>query len=200
MWSSHSLSPLSLSPSWEAWLTRWISFRPLVLMLSAVIAAMPVAAIVVGIGRAVSFQGEGADLVTLYAPHYCVSIILGVAVLFELFERQARAEPAGDAPAAILSRLPAAKRGRLIRLSAQDHYTEVVTAAGSELILMRLTDAIAETQPTDGLRVHRSHWVAKASVTGSRRKSGRVLLTLEDGAETPVSRSQTKAARAAGLM
>ncbi|MEM7445640.1 MAG: LytTR family DNA-binding domain-containing protein [Pseudomonadota bacterium] len=182
----------------ETWLAQRVAFRPIVLVLSALFAAIPVAAIVVAFGSVASVKGDGADLAVLYG--YCASIVLGIAVLFELNDQRTITANDADPPASILSRLPASKRGRLICLAAQDHYTEVVTTQGRELVLMRLTDAIAETAPVDGIHVHRSHWVASAAVTGYSRKSGRVFLNLENGTLAPVSRSRIKAAREAGLI
>jgi hypothetical protein len=94
----------------------------------------------------------------------------------------------------ILTRLPAEKRGPLIRLSAADHYVEIVTANGTGLALMRLVDAIAETAPVDGVQVHRSHWVALSAVSRLQTSEGKSRLILNDGVVLPVSR-----ALAAGL-
>ena len=92
------------------------------------------------------------------------------------------------------------RRGALIRMSVHDHYVEVVTTGGRSLVLMRLRDAIGETAPAPGLRVHRSHWVAFGGVTGCRRADGRALLKTRDGFAVPISRSYMKAARDAGLV
>lgn len=91
-------------------------------------------------------------------------------------------------PPAILSRLKLENRGRLLRLSVQDHYTEVVTSRGRELILLRFTDALNETGETPGRRIHRSHWVADAHVEALKRDKGRLSLVTGDGVELPVSR------------
>ncbi|MCB1420416.1 MAG: LytTR family transcriptional regulator [Notoacmeibacter sp.] len=92
---------------------------------------------------------------------------------------------------AILDRLPADKRGALIRLEVQDHYVLVVTTKGRELLLMRLGDAMREAAPVEGLQVHRSHWVARDGVADVIRepgKNGRTVLRTNDGADVPVSR------------
>ncbi|MDH6266929.1 DNA-binding LytR/AlgR family response regulator [Rhizobium sp. SG_E_25_P2] len=92
-------------------------------------------------------------------------------------------------PPAILARLKPETRGRLLRLSVQDHYTEVVTSRGRDLILLRFSDAIKETGATPGLRVHRSHWVADDIVRRLSRGPNRLVLELADGSEIPVSRT-----------
>jgi len=111
-------------------------------------------------------------------------------------------EPASPGPPrepAFLARIPA-KLGRdLLALEMEDHYVRVHTAEGSDLILMRLRDAVAELAGLDGLQVHRSHWVAAAAVTGvERRPDGKLTLVLRNGLRVPVSRSYAAGVRAAG--
>ena len=88
----------------------------------------------------------------------------------------------------------------LISLKAQDHYLEVTTTLGSDLILMRLADAERELESEDGQRIHRSHWISKKHITGTRRENGQAIITLSNGAEFPVGRSYIKSAREADLI
>ncbi|RUM21430.1 LytTR family transcriptional regulator [Rhizobium vallis] len=97
--------------------------------------------------------------------------------------------------ASILDRLKPENRGPLLRISVRDHYTEVVTSRGRELVLLRFADALKETASTSGLRVHRSHWVADAHVEGVKRDNGRLTILTRDGTEIPVSRSYTEEVR-----
>lgn len=116
--------------------------------------------------------------------------------------------PAFEEPAAeeipvdpqLLQRLPAAKRAPLLRLTMNDHYVSVATEAGEDLLLMRLGDAMAEAWPEEGLRVHRSHWVARRAVRAVRRDGDRATLTLANGEEIPVSRARLRELRAAGWL
>ncbi len=88
-------------------------------------------------------------------------------------------------------RLPAPLRSLpVIALQAEDHYLRVYLGDGqSTLILMRLSDAIAEL-PTDlGTQTHRSWWVAPKAVRAATKGDGRATLTLDHGIEVPVSRS-----------
>ena len=101
--------------------------------------------------------------------------------------------------AALLARLPARSRAELLHLRMQDHYVEVHTAAGSEMLLLRFRDALREVEDIDGLQVHRSHWVARAAVVGvERQRGGRIALRLVNGARVPVSRSFAPAVKARG--
>jgi DNA-binding LytR/AlgR family response regulator len=95
----------------------------------------------------------------------------------------------------ILSRLKPENRGALIRLTVRDHYTEVVTTRGRELILLRFSDALMEIGNTEGIRLHRSHWVAADHVAGLKRDNGKLFVVARDGMEMPVSRSYAEAVR-----
>jgi DNA-binding LytR/AlgR family response regulator len=108
--------------------------------------------------------------------------------------------PAPDAPPAILERLPVEKRGALVSLSATDHYVNVVTTKGQEMILMRLADAIKETGSVEGLHVHRSHWVAIGQVQSAARSGEGASLTMSQGGIIPVSRANVASVRDAGLL
>ena len=137
-------------------------------------------------------------------------VVLPIAVivtfLLRAFERAltttsapAVTEPERQAPR-LLARLPVERRGTLLALSVEDHYVRVRTDRGEEMILMRLTDAIAETDPVPGLRVHRSHWVAISAAAAARRQGDRAIVTLTDGTEVPVSRANVSTLRDAGLL
>ena len=122
-------------------------------------------------------------------------IVLGLRALYP----HPRDEQGSDQPA-LLKRLPLDKRGALVALTATDHYVEVITDAGRELVLMRLADAIAETAPVRGMQVHRSHWVALAQVQSAERRGDGARLEMRAGLEIPVSRRHLPSIRAAGLL
>ncbi len=128
-------------------------------------------------------------------------IVIVVHAVFWLidFAQPAAINPSPDPQTVFLRRLPVASRGALVRIEAQDHYLNVVTANGSALILMRLSDAAEELREAAGMSVHRSHWVALPAVRAHRREKGRDLLLMSDGTEVPVSRSNRARAQEAGL-
>lgn len=85
------------------------------------------------------------------------------------------------------------KLGRdIISLNAQDHYVEVKTTLGSELILMRMSDAVSELVNLEGVQTHRSWWVAKKHILNIQSNSGKKYLELTGEAIVPVSRSFSK--------
>lgn len=104
-----------------------------------------------------------------------------------------RSSEAGGIP--LLLRLKPVNRGWPLHLTVSDHYTEVTTTAGRELILLRFADALGELGAVPGLQVHRSHWVADAHVARLVRDNGRMTILLGDGTEVPVSRTHAAAVR-----
>lgn len=167
------------------------------MMIGSVAAALPI-----GILLAVTnhvFFGKGLDFASaaksvLSAMPLCVIFCL-LSYLAVCQSLPAMEEPAdndandskGEIP--LLERLSPQKRGDLLRLSVEDHYTEIVTTRGRQLVLLRFADALREIGGAQGLQIHRSHWVADAGVVSLSRKSGRLYVVMQDGAEIPVSRS-----------
>ncbi|WP_420142677.1 LytTR family DNA-binding domain-containing protein [Sphingomonas sp.] len=98
-----------------------------------------------------------------------------------------RQENAAIAPSPLVDRLPPSVRGTVLCLQMQDHYVRIYTDRGSHLVLMRLKDAIAELNGTDGLQVHRSWWAARAAIRSVSRTGRTTILTLSNGLTVPVS-------------
>ena len=99
-------------------------------------------------------------------------------------------EENGDcASARLFARLHPDRRAPIVRLQMRDHYVDVITTQGTDSLLMRFADAIAELDGVNGLRVHRSHWVALDAVRGIARERGRAMLHMTDGMQVPVSRT-----------
>jgi hypothetical protein len=136
----------------------------------------------------------------LFPPVLMISAgLTAINLLASRTPRETHAAPAGAAPPRFLERLPLKLRGAEIwAVEAQDHYLRLHTSKGQDLILMRLSDAVAELEGLEGAQTHRSWWVAKDALTGARRGDGRATLTLKGGAQVPVSRAYAKALREAG--
>ena len=98
-----------------------------------------------------------------------------------------------------LERLPSKLKGAdLFAVEAEDHYLRLHTSRGSDLILFRLADAMAELEGIEGAQTHRSWWVARGAVLGATRSDGRATLSLPGGVEAPVSRTYARALKEAG--
>ena len=75
-----------------------------------------------------------------------------------------------------------------------------MTDRGTEKLRLRLSDAIDEMEPVEGLCTHRSHWVTRAAIAGHVRESGKLFVTLENGDRVPVSRTYRPQLEAEGLV
>lgn len=98
----------------------------------------------------------------------------------------------------LFDQLPAHLGTDVIALEMEDHYVRVHTALGSQMVLMRLRDAIACVAQIEGRQVHRSWWVARLAVEDVRREGRNLRLILPGGLEAPVARAQVSELRDAG--
>lgn len=139
-------------------------------------------------------------LIAIYAGMIFLVVMLTILVFTRSMEEPVEPQPEAASTPSILKRLPPNLGREVVRVSSQDHYVEVHTKLGKELILMRFADALEELEGIRGVRVHRSHWVGRGAVAKSRRDGSRVFLVLHDGTEVPVSRSYRADVKAAGLL
>jgi hypothetical protein len=191
------------------------------LWIAAVLAAtVPMTAAVLAIGNLddpLRWPGMEIALTT----YFYVFVIGGaVTLLFNVLPARDAAPAAPNAPLAPPDIAPEARRPQpaaqatpanplfdalapelgsdVIALEMEDHYVRVHTALGSELVLMRLRDAIAHLGAVEGRQVHRSWWVARGAVEDARREGRNVRLILPRGIEAPVARAQIAELRDAG--
>ena len=126
--------------------------------------------------------------------HFFVSNFLISVVIFGIVW-VARKRPLAPSPLLaprFENRLSKYQTAKLWAISAQDHYLNVQTDEGSELILMRLSDALAELADRDGVQLHRSHWVARAGIA----KHNATSVTLHNNTTLPISRGNAPAVKA----
>lgn len=100
----------------------------------------------------------------------------------------------------IVQRLDPGQQGRLVSLTVRNHHVDVVTEAGQGSVLIRFSDAMAETAPEPGDQVHRSHWVAWWAIRGADRAEGKIWLSLVGGGRLPVSKPHRAKVEARGLI
>lgn len=171
--------------------------------LGALVFAVIYAALLTFVGKAVFETGGGFPnypLMLLYVAPIAL-IVTGIVHLFAK-EQEAAASRAHAAPQdpPFFKRMKPTLGRSLIRLSMQDHYVEVVTDKGAQLILMRFADALDELDGVEGWRIHRSHWIAEDAIADVKRDGGKTRLVMTDGAELPVSRTYLPALREAGVL
>lgn len=134
--------------------------------------------------------------------------LVGVLVtgMFALIPRRTAGPVDAPAPAAapaqspFLDRLPGAWADRLVALEMEDHYVRAHGPDTSALILLRMRDAETELAGVDGMRVHRSWWVARGAVEKVIRDGRGTKLRLTNGLEPPVARDRVAALRSAGWL
>lgn len=168
-------------------------------LLASLLSAVPATAEVVVLTR--WFLPDQAHPVgQLYV--WVMLLTVGISVPNWLL-KGASAPAAATAPAcggdvAFLRRIPPRLGRDLLCLRMEDHYLRVYTLLGDDLILLRLRDAEGELAGIEGLRVHRSWWVARRAVTAIRRDGDRLILELVNGLSVPVSRANVAQVRALG--
>ena len=124
-----------------------------------------------------------------------IAVIITCATFFIGEEMASKAAPealANTKVSPFFERLPVALGRDIISIQSQDHYLRVVTTKGSEMILMRMADAIKELETINGVQTHRSWWVAKKHIADVMRDNGKVTVVLSDGEVVPVSRGRVK--------
>jgi hypothetical protein len=183
------------------------------------LAATPVQTGVVVASGAI-FLGYHPDASLYFAILSGVLVVTGAAIALMRLARRALLQPALDPPvskrtgassgpgsgepapppAKLALRLPAKLRDAgLIALQAEDHYVRVHTCAGSDLILMRLSDAAALAEArVPGHRLHRSWWASAAAIESLQFSRGTGEARLTGGLTAPVSRTYYPALRDAG--
>ena len=77
------------------------------------------------------------------------------------------------------------------RVKAAEHYLEIYTQSGVEMIRERMSTFLEQVTPQDGIQTHRSHWVAVQTVA---TLSG-TTLRLNDGEKVTVARGRLDAVR-----
>jgi hypothetical protein len=112
----------------------------------------------------------------------------------------AEAAKAREGGARILDHLPPRLGRDLLCLQMEDHYVRLHTIEGSVLVLSPLARAIEQVGDLEGLRVHRSWWVARHAVRGVTQDGRNLRLLLTSGLEAPVARAKVAELKAAGWL
>lgn len=145
-----------------------------------------------------TMEGSFSFLTLMFS---CTIIAIAIAMIVYLVTNTHRTDEANDLvetkSIAFLRRLPAELGPDILCIEAQDHYVNVTTSRGSTLVLIRLSDAIAELKGIEGLRVHRSWWVAKGAIVKTTRQNGRLMVELNNNRTLPISRTYAENVKAA---
>lgn len=176
-------------------------------LLSSLAAWIPCTLVVLGAYRVILGDDMAEDLPGL--AWKVLVLLIAVSAAAYAFNRLRRAaqdggpeaevQPSPDDPTSTFrARWPEKLTGRLLALEMEDHYLRVHTSEGNDVILCRMEDAARDLAAADGLRVHRSYWVARAAVREVRRRGKQPVLVLDNGLEVPVGRTYAPKVREAG--
>ncbi|WP_428631564.1 LytTR family DNA-binding domain-containing protein [Sphingopyxis sp.] len=220
--------PAARMVSWVVWLLAgYIFFRPTGIvanwlceatglprfagtLLALIVASVPVTLVITMMAMHKSFADalRWPGFWTMYLYIWIVSAVVATAMT-AIFRRVEAPQPAPGAPSEAAPALsePAAPTlplppgfGAVRALKGEDHYVRVIGDGREELILMRMRDAIERLENSDGLRVHRSWWIAHDAVASVRRDGRAAVVTLTTGHEAPVSRDMMPQLRTVGWL
>jgi hypothetical protein len=172
--------------------------------LVSLVATLPVTPIIYALNAAMLDLPRRPWLMPQLAGQVFVILLLIMALRALLWRRIVEIRtivvpPLPEAEHAFRLRLSAKRRGaRLIALEAEDHYVRVHTDAGSELVSMRLSEAVAELAHAHGYRLHRSWWASAEAIENVKWKRGTGEACLTGGIVAPVSRSCATVLKQAG--
>lgn len=188
---------------WIAWQVRQASDWPRAAVFGGIVLSLPLPfeielAYRLVLGRSIDIPAQGVLL---------QSALLGLLILATVFwwinrSNQARSN-AGDQTNHAAGPLHRAgiDPATVSALLAEDHYCRVITAGGTErLLLCRFGDAIGELGSSAGALARRGAWIADAAVVGLHRSGRSWTLELSCGKSVVVSASRRRIVRQRGWL
>jgi LytTr DNA-binding domain len=200
---------------WSAWV--WVPTAGLA-------AALPMTFMVNGIAASIFSNAAIEGVITLYADVAAISVPILVVVhlvsdwlgLRDPLAPEGATPPPRPAfaktplapepdtrcpPSELLDAIPARLGREILCLQMEDHYVRVHTPLGDAMVHGRMADFEAELRGhVDGLRVHRSWWVARVAVRGWTKEAKSLTLQLSNGLSVPIARDRQAAVRNAGWL
>ncbi|RTL46750.1 MAG: LytTR family transcriptional regulator [Burkholderiales bacterium] len=77
----------------------------------------------------------------------------------------------------------------VVHLQSEGHYTRVITPEGNRFCNLSIGDLEARLDPSQFMRIHRSHIVNLSAIKGLAREAGRLMVKLNGNDAVPVSRT-----------
>lgn len=180
---------------------RWRIPAVVTLGAGLLVGAAPLALMVSLIARAFWPGLSGLTALDWYGQCLIIStpsLAAYVGVRWMLTRNQGAAPPA----LSILEPAPlgATNLDEVICLRMEDHYVRIHSAVGSRLVAGPFERVIAGLGGQEGMRVHRSWWVARSAVVGVRADGRNLKLELSNGLQAPVSRASVAKLRHVGWL
>lgn len=173
----------------------WAIIPPVVLVGSAV-QGMPLRAVAIAIWPQID---RAVPPLEWYGQ--CLAITTPIVLAYYFIRVRSHAHmPAREGLAPVEASTPVTDPGAVLYLRMEDHYVRIRTEHGSRLEMGPLGRVTAGLSGVEGLRVHRSWWVARRAIQGVERDGRNLRLRLVDGETAPVSRTSVAKLRAAGWL
>jgi hypothetical protein len=167
---------------------------PVVVVLGSAIQAPPLRAIAVALWPQIA---HAVPPLAWYGQ--CVATATPIVVIYYFL--RVRIPARGPAPLVpVEAPAIAADPGAVLYLRMEDHYVRIRTEHGARLEIGPLSRVTAGLKGVEGLRTHRSWWVARRAIAGVERDGRNLRLKLIDGETAPVSRASVAKLRAAGWL
>lgn len=203
IWEVAMVTARKVLSCWPAVTARTSPGLILVVATASVPATATIALVLAALGQ------RTGPLPTFYAG----SLLLGLLVAFarrglrfgpgamvSTTARQVEPEQVASQPGVdfLRNRAPKLAGGRLLALEAEDHYLRVHSDRGSELILLRMRDAVDELGTEAGWKPHRSFWLSADAGGQAVRRGQAWQIVLDGGLTVPVSKTAIQEMRSAG--
>jgi LytTr DNA-binding domain len=206
-------------PAWLCWLAGAVAgslmARPLIYSTAAIFRPMMQAPVL----REMPPMAPTAEFLGYYITNWSVIIAMWLAACWLTEKWRHEASRSGDAVSpdwaegdgqwadnwendAFLRRIPNALGRDILALHSEDHYVRVYTRHGDALILAAISDAVRalELNCSPGQRVHRSWWVANGAISGSEVRGRKLVVSLANGIEVPISQTYREIVKVSGLV
>lgn len=193
IWILGSISHYFLIASTLQWLVYFVMFRfGLVVYLIALIALYASTA-VMSVELIIQILPYQIDLIATELGFVMVLIVSAMSIS-SVTSSMVMKHPifiATDGEQHLFEMLPPGLRGKVLSASAEDHYVRVSTVHGETLVRAKFQTIVDLLKETNGMVIHRSHWIALDEIaTVSRREHGGLVVQLKNGAEFHVSKSR----------
>jgi len=129
------------------------------------------------------------EMIYLFDNHVALCLLLTVPRLIQRSLSMRSLPQEGGNKGTLLSAIDPALNGDILWVEAQEHYVRITTEHENRMVLARFSDIVRELSKTDGLQVHRSHWVANSAIVKEQKSGQNLTLLLSTGDNVPVSRS-----------
>lgn len=145
-----------------------------------------------GLGNDTMVEGDrftefALELFYLSDNHLSLCLLLSASRLFKFKNPDVTTMKSSDV--SFLQTLEPKLKGDILWVAAQEHYIRIVTTNEARTVLYRFSDLVRDLNNSQGMQIHRSHWVAYDAITGQDKSGQTMKVTLSTGDVIPVSRT-----------